>query len=91
MTEPASFEKLEQQIEAVLEAETTDFFELAEIVGLDPKQDFVSADLSGVDLSGKDLSYANFTGANLQGANLSHANLEGTDFTGANFKFTTID
>jgi uncharacterized protein YjbI with pentapeptide repeats len=83
MAEPASFDELEQQIEAVLEAETTDFFELAAMLSLDPKQDFVGADLSGVDLSGKDLSYANFTRANLRGANLSDINLEGADFTDA--------
>jgi uncharacterized protein YjbI with pentapeptide repeats len=83
MAESASFEELEQQIEAVLKAETTDFFELAKILGLDPKQDFVGADLSGVDLSGKDLSYANFTGTTLRGADLSHTNLEGANFTDA--------
>lgn len=53
------------------------------MLNLDPKQDFVGADLSGVDLSGKDLSYVNFTRVNLQGANLSNANLQGADFTGA--------
>jgi uncharacterized protein YjbI with pentapeptide repeats len=84
MAEPANFAELEQQIEAVLQADSIDFFELAEMLGLDPKQDFVGADLSGVDLSGKDLSYANFTRATLRGANFSNSNLNGADFTDAN-------
>lgn len=51
-----SFEELEQAIGQVLDAETTNFFKLAEMVGLDPKQDFAGADLSGTDFSQANLA-----------------------------------
>jgi nitrogen regulatory protein PII-like uncharacterized protein len=38
MAEPASFEALDRVIGAALDAKTTNFFELAEMLGLDPKQ-----------------------------------------------------
>ena len=48
----------------------SDFVQLAEIVGLNPAEDF-----AGVDLSNFDLQYADFAGADLRDANLS-----GVDF-----------
>jgi uncharacterized protein YjbI with pentapeptide repeats len=84
MTEPASFKELDRAIGAALDADTTNFFELAKLLGLDPKQDFAGADLSGTDLSGGDLSSANFAGTNLKGANLASANLRGAILTNAN-------
>lgn len=84
MANSETFEELEQQIEGVLDSKSTDFFELATMLDLDPKQDFAGADLSGVNFSGKDLSGANFTGTNFQGADLSNANFEGADLQNAN-------
>lgn len=76
-------------IDRITGAETQDFSELARIAGLDPRKDFVGADLSGIDLSGLDLSDADLSGANLShtnlsSANLSHANLSGTNLSNAN-------
>ncbi len=84
MAEPASFADLDQAINHVLDAVITDFFELAEQLGLDPKQEFAGADLSGTDLSGKDLSNANFAGTNFAGANLAGADLQGANLSNAN-------
>jgi len=85
MAEPTtSFEQLDRAIGQVLDAETTNFFALADILGLDPKSDFAGADLSHTDLSGCDLSGANFVDTDLTGANLNNANLQNADLTGAN-------
>jgi len=87
MVEPAAFEELDRAIGAVLDAETTDFFELAAMLGLNPKQDFAGADLSGTDLSRGDLSFADFTGTNFRGANLGSANLQGAILKNADLSF----
>ncbi|MEP0911808.1 pentapeptide repeat-containing protein [Leptolyngbya sp. GB1-A1] len=83
MAEPASFEELEQAIGSVLDAKTTDFFELAEMLGLDPKQDFAGADLSGADFLRGDLAGASFVETNLCGANFAYANLKEANLTNA--------
>lgn len=69
MTNPSSFQEIEQAVDAVLDAETTHFLELAEMMELDPKTDFTGADLSGCDFSSTDLRDANFQSTNFQGAN----------------------
>lgn len=52
-----------------IEATNTDnFVKLAEVLGLDPKNDFRNSNLSGVDLSNCDLRGWDFTNANLRGA-----------------------
>lgn len=83
MVEPASFEELDQVIGKVLDTETTNFFELAKILGLDPKQDFAGADLSGTDFFQGDLAGANFVGTDLRSANLAYTNLQGANLTNA--------
>ena len=90
MVEPAAFEELDRAIGAVLDAETTDFFELAAMLGLNPKQDFAGADLSGTDLSRGDLSFADFTGTNFRGANLGSANLQGAILKNADLSFANL-
>lgn len=83
MVEPASFEELDQAIGKVLDAETTNFFKLANLLGLDPKQDFAGADLSGTDFFEGDLAGANFAGTDLRSANLAFTNLQGANLTNA--------
>ena len=83
MANSETFEELEQQLEAVLDSESTDFFDLAAMLDLDPKQDFAGTNLSGTDLSDKDMSHANLSGTNLRGTDLSDVNFEGADFTNA--------
>lgn len=90
MAEPASFEELDSAIGAVLDAETTNFFELAEMLGLDPKQDFAGADLSGTDLTGCDLAFANFAGTSLKNADLASVNLQGATLICANLSFANL-
>ena len=102
MSEKTSFEQeMEKIIQLVKEAETDNFFELAKILGRNPKKDFAGADLHNCDLSGGDLrradlrrtnlSSANLKGAKLRGADLSFADLSGANFTGADLRGTIFD
>lgn len=88
-----AIEQLQDLIQRISEAKTSNFLELAEIAGLNPVMDFASANLLGTNLSRVDLSGVNFCRANLRGAelddtdlseaNLSDANLRGADLSGA--------
>jgi hypothetical protein len=102
MSEQTSFEQeMEKIIQIVKEAKTDNFFELARILGRNPKKDFAGANLHNCDLSGGDLrgadlrrtnlSSANLKGVNLRGADLSFADLSGADFTGADLRGTIFD
>jgi hypothetical protein len=104
MSEKTSFEQeMEKIIQLVKEAKTDNFFELAKILGRNPKKDFAGADLHNCDLSVKggdlqgadlrrtNLSSANLKGVNLRGADLSFADLSGADFTGADLRGTIFD
>jgi hypothetical protein len=104
MSEQTSFEQeMEKIIQLVKEAKTDNFFELAKILGRNPKKDFAGADLHNCDLSVKggdlqgadlrrtNLSSANLKGVNLRGADLSFADLSGADFTGADLRGTIFD
>ncbi|WP_293089105.1 pentapeptide repeat-containing protein [Okeania sp. SIO3B5] len=80
-------------IKSVVEADTENLLELANIAGINPALDFAGAKLLGVNLCGVDLSGANLYGAYLRGADLSDAdlseanlgkvNLGGADLSGA--------
>ena len=88
-----STQQLQDLIERISEAKTSNFLELAEIAGLNPVKDFAGGNLLGTNLSGVDLSGANLCRANLRGAelddadlsetNLSNTNLSGADLSGA--------
>lgn len=81
-----SFEdELDQIIQLVQEANTDNFFKLAEILGRNPKTDFAGANLPNCDLSDGDLE-----GANLRKTNLSSANLRGTNLRGADLSYSDI-
>jgi uncharacterized protein YjbI with pentapeptide repeats len=81
-----SFEdELDQIIQLVQEANTDNFFKLAEILGRNPKTDYAGANLPKCDLSGGDLE-----GANLRKTNLSSANLRGTNLRGADLSYSDI-
>ena len=89
MTDKTSLEKLQARIQRVIEADTDDFFKLAEVLERNPLTDLAganlsNADLSGANLSGADLSNADLSGANLSNANLSNANLSNANLSGAN-------
>jgi hypothetical protein len=102
MSGKTSFEQeMERIIQLVKEAKTDNFFELAKILGRNPKKDFAGADLHNCDLSSGDLrgadlrrtnlSSANLKKAKLRGADLSFADLSGADFTGADLSGTIFD
>lgn len=86
----------DDDLKAVLVAETNELKALAKLIGLDPGQDFRGLCLSGADLSGQDLvgfdfsnadlSNANFTGANLTGTLFDHASLCEANFSAANLR-----
>lgn len=66
-------------------ADTDEFVELASAAHLDPKHDFIGADLRGMDfsrqnLAGFDFRGADFRGANLEGASFDHAVIDGARF-----------
>jgi hypothetical protein len=61
-----------------LEFEGANFNEHVEFLGLDPKNDFRFADLSGVDFSGANLCGFDFTGADLRGATGVNVQWDGT-------------
>jgi len=63
--------KLTRQISAVMSSPSDNFIDIVKAAKLNPKTDFVDADLRGIDLSGLDLREFEFTGANLEGANTS--------------------
>jgi hypothetical protein len=91
MIKNESFEdELDQIIQIVKEANTDNFFELAEILGRNPKTDLAGAnlpncDLSGGDLEGANLRKTNLSSANLRGTNLRRADLSYSDISGADF------
>jgi uncharacterized protein YjbI with pentapeptide repeats len=76
-------------VQLILEATTV--IDLAIAAGLNPAEDFVNADLSGMKLSGVDLSGYNLSGANLSGANLKRAFLRRANLSGANLSDARLD
>ena len=90
MVEPTSLVERDRAIRAAIASGTTDFFQLARSLGLNPKQDFAGADLSGTDLSGGNWVEANFTGTNFRGANFAAANLQGANFTQADLRLAYL-
>lgn len=83
MDEEQFLKEFQEVMQRVIEAETNDFFELAKILGRDPKNDLAGADLSEVNLSGGDLRGANLRKTDLVGADLSQSDLSGADLTKA--------
>jgi hypothetical protein len=61
---------LSGQLQAIAEAETDDFLELVKLARLDPKRDFIGADLRGMNLRNLDLREFDFRGANFRGATI---------------------
>jgi predicted aspartyl protease len=94
-------EDLDVLIQRIVEADTDDFFELGELVGLNPSADFAGSDLHEVDFSGGNLQGANLrktnlSGAilrdtNLRGADLSYSDLSGADLTGSDLTDAILD
>jgi UDP-N-acetylglucosamine 1-carboxyvinyltransferase len=82
-------DEFQSLIRSLEDSDTNNFYDLATLLGRDPKKDYAGADLSSTDLSGGDLRYANLSytdlsRANLSGCDLSHADLSGADLTNAN-------
>jgi uncharacterized protein YjbI with pentapeptide repeats len=87
-------EKIQRFIQFVfvqLILEATTLIDLAIAAGLNPSEDFVNADLSGMNLSGVNLSGYNLSGANLSGANLKRAFLRRANLSGANLSEARLD
>ena len=86
MNKYKSIEDFKKTVQRITEAETNDFFELAEILGRDPKTDLAGANLSEVNLQGGDLEGANLRCTDLSRADLSNVNLIGADLSRANLR-----
>jgi uncharacterized protein YjbI with pentapeptide repeats len=82
-------EKIQRFIQLL--SESTTLPELAIAEGLDPSEDFVNANLSGMSLIGADLSGYNFSGADLSRANLRGAFLRRANLSGANLSAARLD
>jgi uncharacterized protein YjbI with pentapeptide repeats len=68
----------------VVEADTRNFLELAQMAGLDIKKDLAGANLSGFDLRNADLRGADLKDADLSNTDLRGADLRVADLRGAN-------
>jgi hypothetical protein len=77
-------------LDALQSAESDDFVELARQAGLDPRHDFVGADLRGVDFGSSDLAGFDFTGADLTEAKLSHADISRANLFAATLLGTSL-
>jgi len=82
-------------IKKVEESETSNFCELASLLGRNPKTDFAGSnlshtDLSGCDLSHADLSYADLSHTDLSGADLSHADLSNANLIKCNLEHSNL-
>ena len=91
MMENQSIDKeIENIIQRVQEAETDNFFELAKILGRDPKKDYAGANLHQCDLSNGDLKGAILRQTDFSSANLSGTDLSGADLSGADLTYTNL-
>ena len=86
MNEEESLKEFQEVMQRVIEAETDNFFELAEILGRDPKTDLAGANLSEVNFQGGNLEGANLRSTDLSRADLSNVNLIGADLSRANLQ-----
>lgn len=84
MSEKDFLLEAEELIQKVKNAETDDFLTLLEIADLDPQQDLVGQNLTGLDLSSKEFSGFNFEGADLRKTNFYNANLSNVNLRAAN-------
>lgn len=82
--EGCNFSELQGTVRAVVDANTDNFLELAELAGLNPASDFAGARLLGTHLSNSDFSGADLRKAYLRGVDLSDADLSGADLREAN-------
>lgn len=80
---------LERAKEAA-EAETEDFGLLCQILSLDPKVDFVEADLRGLNLQNQTLKKCNFQGTDFTGSDCSTTIFEDCNLQGASFANSNI-
>ena len=91
MMEDQSIDKeIKNIIQRVQEAETDNFFELAKILGRDPKKDYAGANLHQCNLSNGDLKGAILRQTDLSNANLSGTDLSGADLSGADLTYTNL-
>ena len=91
MMENQSIDKeIENIIQRVQKAETDNFFELAKILGRDPKNDYAGANLHQCNLSNGDLKGAILRQTDLSSANLSGTDLSGADLSGADLTYTNL-
>lgn len=80
-----------EAISKVINSESTDIFEISDILELNISCDFAGKDISGVNFQNKDLSRFDFRNSiledtNFRNANLSMANLENANLIGANLE-----
>ncbi len=85
MSEDQSLNEFKKLVQYIAEAETNDFFELAKILGRNPKTDYAGANLNEVNLS-----YGDLQGANLRKTNLSSTDLTRADLSGADLSYADL-
>ena len=84
--------QLLSRIKNILEADTSEFRQLVQIAGLDPKLNFKNVELNGVPLAGQDLRGFDFSGANLCETGIEDSQYDcSTIFTSAKFSGRSLD
>ena len=82
---------LDKQLLEIVNADTDNFKDLCNLVGLDPVKDLIGEDLQGtnleyLNLEGANLSHADLRKTSFKGTNLRRANLKGANLSGANLQ-----
>ena len=72
MTDEVFIQEAQDLIRQVVEADTNNFLELAEIAGLDARTDLAGADLSGFDLRSADLRDADLSYTEVENARFGY-------------------
>ena len=90
MSNDQSLNEFKKIVQRITEAETNDFFELAAMLGRNPKTDLAGANLNDVNLSGGDLRGANLRKTSLRGADLTETDLSGADLSCADLTYANL-
>lgn len=95
MNEQMLAAELFERLERMAAADSEDFATLVAILGLDPRTDFVEADLAGLALtrqnfSGCDFSGTDFSGSSFDGSGLKDCRLDGACLADASLSYMTL-
>jgi len=85
MSPPNELTRLKTDLNRVAKAKNDNFLKLVSLARLDPRTDFVGADLRGTNLEGLDLRQFDFRDADFRGANINGTSFSADKIAGAKF------